>query len=414
MLVTITKQHLLGALQRATATTATDSSHPATATLHLTTDEGLITVSSTNLTASTVTSVPANVSRAGTAVVQAQKLNQIVAAFEDDDDVSLNLTQKSLIVAQRSRRYEVRVHDPKSFPTIAIMRAESDAITLSSNSLSQVFDRVARFADPETNVLAGIYFRTSQGTLEALAFSGKSNARATIAIDPATPDRAWFIPVSFYKAARMLFNQSDVITIGASQNYIALESDHYVTGTRLPNGVEPNLIESLQFARTELIALENPVVAMGTNGVIVHPTQLASAINAVAIGVGKGSFSPIKLDVYGQILRLTGEESEGDCGLATDTVPMLGMAPDKPELDIDVNSYYLTEILKSIGSLTEKQVVMRSLSINGMETALLGISIGSGYKEFGSATYLVCPLNPTPREPETKEEKKPKASKGKK
>jgi hypothetical protein len=150
---------------------------------------------------------------------------------------------------------------------------------------------------------------------------------------------------------------------------------------------------------------------MGEHGVVVHPSQLATALSAVAIGVGKGTFTPITMESVGQILRITGNDDEGDCGVATDTVPMLGMAPEKPDLAVSVNSIYLNSVLKSIGSQVEKQVVMNTVSHKNLPASLLGISIGSGYKEFGSASYIVSPLAPKVEAPPEPETAKPKKSK---
>jgi DNA polymerase III sliding clamp (beta) subunit (PCNA family) len=390
MLITVLKERLLQTLNRAATTTGHDTSHPLTAAVRLEVTKDVLTVSSTNLIASTIASCPCVSKTTGIAVVNCSRLIAIISGFDEKVEILLQLIKDKLIVRCQSRRYEMRTHAIDGFPNVAITADSDSSVTLSPFALRIVFERVQRFTAEDPIFMDGIYMRTSGTTLEACAFSSPHVARATVPISE-TASQQWFLPRTFFKSAEKMFSEAERVTISCGR-YVSLETDGYRTGTLITEGAQ-TMAEGLTFVRDQLMQIESheKVAAAGIN---VDAWPLNKVCGAVAIGFTKLAFAPVTLNVatteFGNSFCISGSDEDGDCGDVADIVPILG----KPNpLTVKLNLAYLMDVLKSIGQMSDnRQIAMQLFSGDNLPLPQLALSTTNLPDPIGTAAYLISPL----------------------
>jgi DNA polymerase-3 subunit beta len=281
-------------------------------------------LSGTNLELDLRASVAAEVKTAGSCVVPAQILNQVVSRVAADQ-VTLSASAKELTLTAGKAATRLAVGDESAFPPLDF--AETAELTVDAGELRRSLTSVKYAAAVEEfrAVFRGIQFELHGDSARVVASDGFRLAYRDFALQSAAQRKVIVPARSVEEFLRVLRDGAAGLTLEAGS--LTLHAGAVVMRARLMEGDFPD------YARV----IPKEMVA----GMIVDARTLENSVARVAVLAERNS-SRVDLVLANGVLRLA---AEGDYGRSTDELEVEVLGKQK-EYTVAFNARYLSEAVR--------------------------------------------------------------------
>lgn len=119
------------------------------------------------------------------AVVPCRALHAVIAAIPGEQDITLDVTAKSLVLKTESSKYNFGLSDPMEWPSLSA-ESKSHRIELKAGDLSEALKFVFKSIGRDSNhyYLNGVHFKAgSEKVLRVIATDGHRGSQTVIALD---------------------------------------------------------------------------------------------------------------------------------------------------------------------------------------------------------------------------------------
>jgi DNA polymerase-3 subunit beta len=299
--------------------------------------DGLLSLSATDMDLEIVESAPAEISRPGATTAPAHTLYDIVRKLPDGGHVEFEVNADSGVLSVRCGRSNFRLGclPIEDFPQMAGSSMPVE-FSLGAAELRSLIDR-ARFAisTEETRYyLNGIYMHAARSgelpVLRAVATDGHRMARVEMPLPDGAADMPGVIipRKTIGEVRKLLDDASGPIRISLSDTKLRFAFDHVVLTSKLIDGTFPD---------TER------VIPSGNDKVLeVNPREFASAVDRVAT-IATEKTRAVKLSIERGSMTVSANSPES--GSATEELEVMYNANP---LEIGFNSRYLLDITQQI------------------------------------------------------------------
>lgn len=299
-------------------------------------EDGILSLSTTDMDMEINESVAAQVKEAGATTAPAGTLFDIVKKLGDDAQVEMELNaggNQMSVKAGRSN-FKLSCLPVADFPELSKGDMPTE-FSLPANDLRALIDRT-RFAmsTEETRYyLNGIYIHAAETdgvkVLRAVATDGHRLARFEMPLpDGAANMPGVILPRKAVAELRKLVDEAgDVIQIGLSESKIRFNFDHIVLTSKLIDGTFPDY---------------QRVIPQGNDKIVeVNPKLFSSAIDRVST-ISDGKSRAVKITFEGNTMTLSANSPES--GSATEDLEVHG----NDNMEIGFNARYLMDITSQI------------------------------------------------------------------
>lgn len=376
MKITCKQQDLSRGLSVVSHAVSSRSTLPILANILLTTDQGRLKLSATNLEIGINCWIDAEVQEEGSTTVPAKTISDLVG--------SLRPTQVELSVADEAHTINIKGHgthatikgmDPSEFPLIPSAEGGETPIALDTKQLKEMITYVAFAAadDDARPVLTGVHVETSN---EQLIFAAADAFRLAVMGAPLpggeTLADTILIPArTLSELARILPNEGTVqMIVTPNRSQVLFHTENVDMVSRLIEGTFPNFRGIIPKGHTTRAVIETKEFAAAVK--TVTPFARDSS-NIARIKISSGSEDGTEPGT------LTIEANAEDIGSNVSTI---NAAVDGPEQEIIFNVRYLSDVL---GVLTTPEVALEVTS-----AARPGALKPVGASDY---TYIIMPMS---------------------
>lgn len=336
MKFTIDRAALLRSLNHVQSVVERRNTIPILANVLLKAEDGMLTMTTTDMDLEIHESVAAEVAAPGATTVPAHTLHDIVRKLPDDVSIELALSDDGNIMTVKAGRsnFKLSCLPVADFPEIA--NAEFPvSFSIPAADLRALIDRTkfAMSTEETRYYLNGIYIHEIEveGTkmLRAVATDGHRLAL----YDMVLPEGAGGMPGVIVprkvigEFRKLLEEAADVIQVGLSESKIRFSFDHIVLTSKLIDGTFPNY---------------DQVIPKGNDKMVeVDPKLFSAAIDRVSI-ISDGKSRAVKMSLNGSTMTLSANSAEA--GSATEDLEVHG----NDNMEIGFNARYLLDITSQI------------------------------------------------------------------
>ena len=299
-------------------------------------EDGVLSMSSTDMDLEINESVAANVEMAGATTAPAHTFHDIVKKLPDGSDVeiALNAEGTQMTVSAGRSQFKLSCLPVADFPEIAIGDLPHN-FSLPASDLRALIDRTkfAMSTEETRYYLNGIYVHEADNdgvkVLRAVSTDGHRLARFEMPLpDGATNMPGVIVPRKTVGEIRKLIEDAaDLIQISLSENKIRFSFDHVVMTSKLIDGTFPDY---------------QRVIPQGNDKIVeVDPKIFTKAIDRVST-ISDGKSRALKIALNGKQMTLSASSAES--GSATEEMEVNGEAV----MDIGFNAKYLLDITSQI------------------------------------------------------------------
>ncbi len=313
-------------------------------------EDGILTLSTTDMDIEINESVPAKVDTAGATTAPAGTLFDIVKKLSDDNDIEVTLDDSGNQMSVKAGRsnFKLACLPVADFPEIG----KGDlpvSFTLPANDLRALIDRTkfAMSTEETRYYLNGIYIHAAENqnvkVLRAVATDGHRLARFEMPLPAGAEEMPGVIlPRKAVAEIRKLVEEAgDSIQISMSESKIRFSFDHIVLTSKLIDGTFPDY---------------QRVIPQGNDKVVeVSPKLFTSAIDRVST-ISDGKSRAIKITFEGK--QMTISASSPEAGSATEDLEING----NDNIEIGFNARYLLDITGQIEGDGCRMTLMDSAS----------------------------------------------------
>lgn len=332
-------------------------------------EDGVLSMSSTDMDLEINESVAANVSTSGATTAPAHTLHDIVRKFPDGSEVeiSLNAEGTQMTVSAGRSQFKLSCLPVADFPEIAIGDLPHN-FSLPASDLRALIDRTkfAMSTEETRYYLNGIYVHEADNegvkVLRAVSTDGHRLARFEMPLPEGASDMPGvIIPRKTIGEIRKLIEEAaDLIQISLSENKVRFSFDHVVMTSKLIDGTFPDY---------------QRVIPQGNDKIVeVDPKIFSKAIDRVST-ISDGKSRALKIALNGKQMTLSASSAES--GSATEEMEIYGDAV----MEIGFNAKYLLDITSQI----EGEGCRLTLADSGSPTIIQDNSDPS-------ALYVLMPL----------------------
>ena len=336
MKLSIERADLLRSLNHVQSVVERRNTIPILANVLMKAENGVMSMTTTDMDLEINESVAANVSASGATTAPAHTLHDIVRKLPDGSDVELALNNEGTQMTVKAGRsnFKLSCLPVADFPEIGAGDLPA-SFSIPAADLRALIDRTkfAMSSEETRYYLNGIYLHAADtdgvAVLRAVATDGHRLARFEMPLpDGAATMPGVIIPRKCIGELRKLTDEAaDKIEISLSENKIRFAFDHIVMTSKLIDGTFPDY---------------QRVIPQGNDKIVeIDPKVFSSAIDRVAT-ISDGKSRAIKIALNGKQMTLSASSAES--GSATEEVEVSG----ETDIEIGFNAKYLLDITSQI------------------------------------------------------------------
>jgi DNA polymerase-3 subunit beta len=337
MKFSIDRAALLRALAHVQSVVERRSTIPILSNVLLKADDGMLTLSTTDMDIEMTESIAADVMKSGQTTAPAVTLHDIIRKFPDDSKVTLELDASGNFMTVKAGRSDFRLSclPVSDFPQFGGAELPV-SFSLRAADLRALIDRTkfAMSTEETRYYLNGIYIHAAENegvaVLRAVSTDGHRLARFEMPLpDGAASMSGVIIPRKTVLEIRKLLEEAaDEIDVHLSQNKISFEFDHIVLTSKLIDGTFPDY---------------QRVIPSGNDKVVeVDPRVFSSAIDRVST-ISDGKSRAVKITLNGKTMTLSANSAES--GSATEEIEVQS---ETNAMEIGFNARYLLDITSQV------------------------------------------------------------------
>ena len=336
MKISIDRAALLRAVNHVQSVVERRNTIPILSNILMRAEDGLLSLSATDMDLEISESVAAQVDQPGETTVPAHMLHDIIRKLQDGSNVSLALDPEGHTMTVQSGRshFTLSCLPVADFPEIGTGDLPTE-FSIPAGDLRALIDRTkfAMSTEETRYYLNGIYLHAMENdgveVLRAVSTDGHRLAR----FEMPCPEGASGMPgiiiprKAVLEIRRLTDEAADAITIYVSQSKIRFAFDHVVMTSKLIDGTFPDY---------------ERVIPKGNDKIVeVDPKIFTSAIDRVST-ISDGKTRAVKMALNGKTMVLSA--SAPDAGSATEEVEVSGDS----NIEIGFNARYLLDITSQI------------------------------------------------------------------
>ncbi len=336
MKLSIERAALLRSLNHVQSVVERRNTIPILSNVLLKAEDGVLSLSTTDMDLEINESVAANVSTSGATTAPAHTLHDIIRKLPDGSDVELNLNAEGTQMTVKCGRSQFKLSclPTTDFPEIGAGKLPT-GFGIPAADLRALIDRTkfAMSTEETRYYLNGIYLHEAdQGgvpVLRAVATDGHRLARFEMPLpEGATGMPGIIIPRKAIGELRKLAEDAaDSIQITLSESKIQFAFDHIILTSKLIDGTFPDY---------------QRVIPEGNDKIVeVDAKLLTSAVDRVST-ISDGKSRAVKISLNGK--QMTISASSAESGSATEEVEVNG----DTDIEIGFNAKYLLDITSQI------------------------------------------------------------------
>lgn len=341
MRITCKQQDLSRGLSVVGHAVSNRSTLPILANILLTTDQGRLKLSATNLEIGINCWVDAEIHEEGTTTVPAKTFSDLVASLTPGQiDLIVSEDARSINVKTAKTNANVKGMDPTEFPLIPSAEGGETPILLHASLLKEMISQVAFAAadDDSRPVLTGVLVEVHN---ETVSFAAADSFRLAMRVAPlpghTEPHGNILIPArTLAELARILPSEGTVeMVVTPNRSQVLFHTEQIDLVSRLIEGTFPNIRAAIPKQHTVRAVVETKEFAAAVK--MVTPFARDSAyITRLKVNGGSGE------GIAAGAGTLTLESNAEDVG---DNTATINAAVDGPDVQIIFNVKYLTEVL---------------------------------------------------------------------
>lgn len=341
MKISIERNQFLKALSHGQSVVERRTTIPILGHVLLHAQEGLLTLTTTDMDLALVESIPAFVETAGSLTVSAQMLFEIVRKLPDGVQVELSLNEENGQVTLRAGKSRFNL---LSLPATQFPKLTQDELpysfTLPMESLRYLIDRAkfAMLSDDTRYYLNGIYFHAHDVNEQKVFRSVATDAHRLACIEIPLPPGAEEIPgvivgrKTLLEIRKLLEEQEAEVTIHLSDTRVEFRLPTATLSSRVIDGTYPDYELAIPTGNDKPIILDSKA--------------FAAAIDRVAtVACDKDKVKIIKFSACDNLLTLSAASSELGDGVEEMAVDF----PFDQPVEIGFNARYLLDVAQQIG-----------------------------------------------------------------
>ncbi len=336
MKLTIERAALLRSLNHVQSVVERRNTIPILSNVLIKAEDGMLSLTTTDMDLEIVESVAANVKTAGSTTAPAHTLHDIVRKLPDGSDVELALNAEGTQMTVKAGRSQFKLSclPIGDFPELGAGDLPN-SFAIPAADLRAVIDRTkfAMSTEETRYYLNGIYLHEADSNgvtvLRAVATDGHRLARFEMPLPGgATGMPGVIIPRKAIGELRKLIDEAaDTIQIELSESKIRFVFDHVILTSKLIDGTFPDY---------------QRVIPEGNDKIVeVDPKAFSSAIDRVST-ISDGKSRALKITLNGKQMTLSASSAES--GSATEELEVNG----ETEIEIGFNAKYLLDITSQI------------------------------------------------------------------
>ncbi len=299
-------------------------------------EDGVLSLSSTDMDLEINESVAANVSSAGATTAPAHTFHDIVRKLPDDSEITIELNAEGTQISLHAGRSKFKLSclPVADFPEISVKELPCN-FSIPASDLRALIDRTkfAMSTEETRYYLNGIYVHEFDNdgvkVLRAVSTDGHRLARFEMPLPEGASDMpSVIIPRKAIGEVRKLIEDAaDMIQISLSENKIRFAFDHIVLTSKLIDGTFPDY---------------QRVIPQGNDKIVeVDPKSFTRAIDRVST-ISDGKSRALKVTLNGNLMTLSASSPEA--GSATEELEINGDS----SMEIGFNAKYLLDITSQI------------------------------------------------------------------
>ena len=299
-------------------------------------EDGVLSLSSTDMDLEINESVAADVSDAGTTTAPAHTFHDIVRKLPDGSTIEIELNSDNTQMTVRSGRSKFKLSclPAGDFPEISAGELPTE-FSIPAGDLRALIDRTkfAMSTEETRYYLNGIYVHEAENegvkVLRAVSTDGHRLARFEMPL----PDGAASMPgIIFPRKAvgelrKLIEDAADVIQISLSENKVRFTFDHVVLTSKLIDGTFPDYQRVIPEGNDKIVEID--------------PKVFTRAIDRVST-ISDGKSRALKITLQGKQMILSASSPEA--GSATEELEVNGDC----NMEIGFNAKYLLDITSQI------------------------------------------------------------------
>ncbi|MBX2834432.1 MAG: DNA polymerase III subunit beta [Micavibrio sp.] len=336
MKLSIERAALLRSLNHVQSVVERRNTIPILANVRMKAEDGVLSLSATDMDMEINESVAANVKASGATTAPAHTLHDIVRKLPDGSDVELELNSEGsqMTVKAGRSKFKLSCLPVGDFPELGTSDFPG-SFKIPAADLRALVDRTkfAMSTEETRYYLNGIYLHEAENggvqVLRAVATDGHRLARFEMPLpDGAAGIAGIIIPRKLIGELRKLVDEAaDSITIDVSENKIRFTFDHIILTSKLIDGTFPDY---------------QRVIPQGNDKIVeVDAKSLTSAVDRVST-ISDGKSRAVKIAMHGKLMTISA--SSPDAGSATEEVEVSG----ETDIEIGFNARYLLDITSQI------------------------------------------------------------------
>ncbi|MEI8295975.1 MAG: DNA polymerase III subunit beta [Alphaproteobacteria bacterium] len=371
MQLIIDRSHILKAISHGQSVVERKNTIAILGNVLLQSNQGSLTLTTTNMDLSLVEHIPANVLNPGQTTVSATLLYDIVRKLPESAAIELTyLPETSQLVLKAGRsRFQMPCLPAEDFPQLN-QETLPHQFTLPANRMKEIIDR-ARFAmatEEARFYLNGIHFHTMVDEGELTLRSVATDSHRLACLETSLANDIGDIPAiiigrkTIMELRKLLDETSDAVTISLSANRVQFHFTNATLSSRLIDGAFPDY--------------ETAIPRQNDKHLLVNTKDFFAAVDRVAT-VAQDDLNAIKLNLNENMLTLSAMGQQAGSAVEELTV----IYPYQDPLEIGFNAKYLLDMAGHInGEETE-------LSLTDGDTAVILKGINDS-----SALYVLMPI----------------------
>ena len=336
MKLSIERAALLRSLNHVQSVVERRNTIPILSNVMMKAEDGMLSLSTTDMDLEINESVAANVSEAGATTAPAHTLHDIVRKLPDGADVELSLNAEGTQMTVKAGRSQFKLSclPTTDFPEIGAGDLPT-SFSLPAADMRALIDRTkfAMSTEETRYYLNGIYVHEAERegvkVLRAVATDGHRLARFEMPLpDGAAGMSGIIIPRKAIGELRKLVDEAaDSISITLSESKIRFAFDHVVLTSKLIDGTFPDYQRVIPEGNDKIVEIDAKL--------------LTSAVDRVST-ISDGKSRAIKIALNGKLMTVSASSAES--GSATEEVEVNG----ETDIEIGFNAKYLLDITSQI------------------------------------------------------------------
>ena len=326
MKIEVSQKNLADLLSKAVNLVEKRNTIPILSNVLLSTDDGKLTCTATDMDASVTATTDATVTTHGATTVNAALFAQVVNKLPKGKLITLSESNGKLTVASGTATFDFATLPAEDFPELASDKFDAE-FTASGDEFKRLFDLSAFCQSSEETryYLNGVYMHSYEGTARAVATDGHRLARIDSTIKADFP--GIIIPRKIVGELRKL--HADEVTVQISATKLRVTAGDVVLLSRVIDGVYP--------AYERVIPSETSIEAVVDSQSMKIACDLVSLASGERTKAVKLSFKDEKCSIV-----VNGAHEKGQ--------DEVSLTKEGNDIDIAFNAKYLNDVLTHVDS----------------------------------------------------------------